>query len=340
MRKKARKPASLLSAAVALILLLMLCGCGKKDAVSAPATSAEPAAPAESAEPAAPAEAEIIVEPAETSAAETEPGRQDGERFEDVIILEGMEETVRYEHVRNNAIGFEIDYDYESFVRHSEPDREWFVSCWDDPANPENYLEVRYNPKDTETVAASIGEMLSIDYEISRDDSFVLGRAGRCIRIDASEVRGGGYMPEHLQTVYIIPAGDGCRIAAEHTYIVESEGFGRRFRYMMDTFLVLDGQGEKRLTDEQAVSAIRNYCFISNPDLKNIADAGEYPAYWDASSGNDSEIVVLFRSYTGAQTRYYIDPISGTTYVTEYVPGITPEEQRTDESLNAWDYLF
>ena len=68
---------------------------------------------------------------------ESEPGRQNGERFDDVIILEGMEETVHYEHLRNDVLGIEMDYDYENFVRHSEADREIFVSCWDDPDNPE-----------------------------------------------------------------------------------------------------------------------------------------------------------------------------------------------------------
>ena len=42
-----------------------------------------------------------------------ETGRQDGERFETTIILEGMEEKVRYEHIRDEALGFEMDYDYE-----------------------------------------------------------------------------------------------------------------------------------------------------------------------------------------------------------------------------------
>ena len=37
--------------------------------------------------------------------------------------------------------------------------------------------------------------------------------------------------------------------------------------------------------------------------------------------------------------RYYIDPVSGDTYVTEFVSGITPDEQRTDESINMWEYL-
>lgn len=165
-----------------------------------------------------------------------EPVRQDGERFDDVIILEGMEETVHYEHIRNDALGFEMDYDYENFVRHSEADREWFVSSWDAPGNPENYLEVSYSPLDAETAAANVCELLSGEYEPRREDSFALERAGSCIRIYADEVKSGGYMPEHLQTVYVIPAGNGCHIATAHCATVESEGFLRRFAYMMNTF--------------------------------------------------------------------------------------------------------
>lgn len=93
------------------------------------------------------------------------------------------------------------------------------------------------------------------------------------------------------------------------------------------------------LTDEQALSAIRNYCCISNPDLEAIVNDGEYPVYWDISSSDALETVVLFRSYTGAQIRYHIDRLTGDTYVTEFVPGVFTEEMRTDESFNAWDYL-
>jgi hypothetical protein len=93
------------------------------------------------------------------------------------------------------------------------------------------------------------------------------------------------------------------------------------------------------ITDDQAIYAIKNYCHINNPDLADIEKAGEYPVYWEISSSDDKEIVVLFRSYTGAQNRYYIDPLSGDTYVTEFVPGITSEEERTEESFNVRDYL-
>ncbi len=93
------------------------------------------------------------------------------------------------------------------------------------------------------------------------------------------------------------------------------------------------------ISDEQAIAAIRNYSHISYPDLADIEKSGEYPVYWEIASSNDKEIVVLFRSYTGAQVRYYINPVSGDTYVTEFVPGITQEEERTEESFNVKDYI-
>ena len=49
--------------------------------------------------------------------------------------------------------------------------------------------------------------------------------------------------------------------------------------------------------------------------------------------------VVLFRSYTGAQIRYYIERSTGDVRVTEFVPGITSEEMPSEESLNVWDYV-
>ena len=93
------------------------------------------------------------------------------------------------------------------------------------------------------------------------------------------------------------------------------------------------------LTQEQALEAIKNYCFINNPDLEGKADSDEYTVYWEVATNEAGEIVVLYRSYTGSETRYYIDPISGETYVTELVPGIIDDEQRTDESFNVRDYL-
>ena len=100
-----------------------------------------------------------------------------------------------------------------------------------------------------------------------------------------------------------------------------------------------EGPAEDSLSGEQAVSAVRRYCHINDPDLENIENAGEYPVYWDVESEDGNGIVVLFRSYTGAQIRYYIDRVTGETFVTEFVPGITSEEEQTDESFNVREYL-
>ena len=214
----------LLSAA----LMLILAGCGK-----APAPVTESSTP-ETATPAAESQSAVIETPAPSSV----PGRQDGERFEDVIILEGMEETVKYEHVVNKTHGIEMDYDYEFFVRRSEADRERFICTWDNEANPENWLELTYSAESAEAAEASISETLSQEYELLKETR-TLDRAGDCVRIEASVIKGTNNMAPQIQTVYIIPAPDGCRIATAHCAIEASEGFGRRFAYMLNTLSVI-----------------------------------------------------------------------------------------------------
>ena len=318
---------------VTLALSLTGCGNARTDETKTPASEPQITASVEDNGQAMPAESDVASE------VEVVIGRKDGERFEDVIILEGMEETVRYEHVRNNAVGIEMDYDYESFVRYSEPDRECFVSVWDIPENPENYLEVTYSREDAETVAASVSATLSNDYDLITE-AYTLDGAGSCIRIEASELKGTGRMADQLQTVYVIPAADGSRVATAHFSIESAEGFGRRFSYMLKTLVVIDRNIGRTITDEQALSAIRNYCCVINPDLEETVNNGDYPVYWEISSSTDSQVVVLYRSYTGAQIRYYIDRLSGETYVTEFVPGITSEEEPSNESLNVWEYIY
>ena len=174
-----------------------------------------------------------------TASAAAEPARADGERFETVIILEGMDETVQYEHIRSEALGFEMDYDYESFIRRSEADRELFISVWDDPQDPENYLEVTYRAEDVEAVAASVRETLSQEYDLlesTRD----LDRAGECIYIEASVIKGTDNMADQLQAVYIIPAPNGSFVAAAHFAAEAAEGFGRRFSCMLNTLALID----------------------------------------------------------------------------------------------------
>ncbi len=236
MRKPINKLIPVLSVILAVaVLLTVFSACGK-NAESDPtgsASSTESAAPAPTATPTPSVSPTTTTEP---SASPDTVGKKDGERFESVITIEGMEETVHYEHIRNESIGFEIDYDYENFQRRSEADRECFVSVWDDAASPENYLEIRRLSQDAETAAASIAGELSERYEVGWG-TYTLERAGDCIRLDASvDANDTSQMMDQLQTVYIIPASDGCYVATEHYAIEASEGFGRRFSYMMHTF--------------------------------------------------------------------------------------------------------
>ena len=310
-------------------MTLSLAACG------APAAgNAAPAAETQDQAPAAD-DGQIIVE--ETPETEAREERQDGERFE-AVILEGMEETVRYEHIRREDLGFRMNYDYENFLRQREADRERFVSDWDDPENPENYLEVTYDPGDPAQVADAVSASLSQEYDLLWEER-ELDSGLSCTYIEASVIKGTNQMADHLQAVYIIPAGSGSIVAAAHYAAEAAEGFGRRFAYMIRTLEALGGTAEGGLTDELALSAIQNYCLRENPDLESIVNAGEYQTYWEIESSDMQQIVVLFRSYTGALVRYYIERATGYTYVTEFVPGVTPEEQRTEESFNIWDQV-
>lgn len=93
------------------------------------------------------------------------------------------------------------------------------------------------------------------------------------------------------------------------------------------------------ITEQQALDAVKKYCIANNPDLADKVDSDEYTVYWEVSTNEANEIVVLYRSYTGSETRYYIDPVTGEAYATDRVPGIIDEEQRNDESLNVRDYM-
>ena len=315
---KMKKHIALLCAV--LLLLAALTGCAKGKEEAQPAGSETPVETAEAAE--------------ETSV----PERQHGDRFEDVITIEGMEETIKLQHFVNETAGFAMDYDYESFVCRASSDRLQIVSAYDDPETPENYLEVSYCPEDAETVADAIEKTLSEDYAVSRDTA-VLNSGLECIHMDASATPDGAYTADVLQAVYVIPAADGCRVAHLRYLPEGSDGFGKRLSHMASTVTVMEPQGERAMSDVQACAAIERYCYASNPDLKGIVDSGEYPVSWQITDYSEEQIVILFHSYTGAEVRYYIDPVSGEAYSTEFVSGVTAEEQRTDETLNVWDYM-
>lgn len=91
---------------------------------------------------------------------------------------------------------------------------------------------------------------------------------------------------------------------------------------------------DSSLTDEMILDAIHNYCVIGNTEFAELG--GDH---WIIESSNDTQVVVLFTSYTGSENRYYVDRATGSTTVTELVPGIIDEEQSTGETFNARDHI-
>ncbi|MCR5634387.1 MAG: hypothetical protein K6F90_03645 [Lachnospiraceae bacterium] len=93
------------------------------------------------------------------------------------------------------------------------------------------------------------------------------------------------------------------------------------------------------ITEDQALAAIKKYWFEKEPELEDMLDSDEYTIYFEVTTNDEGEIVVLYRSYTAAETRYYIDPETGNANITELVPGIFDEETASNEKLNIRDYM-
>ena len=93
------------------------------------------------------------------------------------------------------------------------------------------------------------------------------------------------------------------------------------------------------LTEDEAYTAVINYNKAIGSGITGETNSEGYTEYFSVSTNEDGKIVVLYRSYTAAQIRYYVDPVTGDTYVTEFVPGITDDEQPNGETFNAREYL-
>ena len=168
-------------------------------------------------------------------------GLRDGDRFEATVILEGMEETVQYEHAVSEAVGFEMDFDFERFYRQTEDGRELFLSLYDGQGTPTNYVEVLRVDFDVPTTAALLTEGLQEEYETIAQESCTLAAAGECQRLNASGAREGAAPEGSLVTIYVIPAGEGSILATVRCTYETAEGFGARMNSMLNTLSVLAG---------------------------------------------------------------------------------------------------
>ena len=101
---------------------------------------------------------------------------------------------------------------------------------------------------------------------------------------------------------------------------------------------VTDGTTESApagITKEMAYNGVNNYCHSvydwsvaeDNPDIMYVTMGEE----------TESEYQVIFRSYTGSFVYFYVDKVSGTTRLIEYVPNLDIEEYAGTIDLH--DYL-
>lgn len=169
---------------------------------------------------------------------ETKNKRKDGERFQSTIMLEGLEEVVNYEHLINDTIGFEMDYDYDSFSRISKSDKEIILPNYDDSSEPTNFLEIFYDNNNADTVVSNINTELSKTYDTTID-YLTSNNLGNYIHIDVSLVKNGQLLPV-LRESFVIPLNNGCLVATAHYYREAAEGIGRRFADMINTMTVID----------------------------------------------------------------------------------------------------
>lgn len=218
-----KKLCTAISVALTLVLLptAMLSGCGRADTAPATPAPTTQAAPTETLRPAA------------------TPGRQDGERFETTVIVEGMEETVSYEHIRNEALGFEMDYDYEILERRQDADREVFLALGEDPEDPWNYFEIRRTAGDADSVTAGLSANFSDGYESVSAAPFTFDGAGACTCINVSGAKDGKAPAGSLLTVYVIPADGSCLVALVRCTFESAGGFGVRANAMLNTLTLI-----------------------------------------------------------------------------------------------------
>ena len=131
------------------------------------------------------------------------------------------------------------------------------------------------------------------------------------------------------------PADEPLVIQDEPVSVKDNSDDGNQDTLPSENDLASEGE----ISDEAALAAIENYVKKSQPDLDSMQDSGDYTIYFEVESSDENQIVVLYRSYTAAQTRYYVDRLTGDVYVTELVPGIIDEETRNDETFNIKDYI-
>lgn len=96
-----------------------------------------------------------------------------------------------------------------------------------------------------------------------------------------------------------------------------------------------DANAKEKITKEMAYNGIDNYCHQNfdwsiakeNPDMMHV-EMGEE---------TDTEYEVIFRSYTGSFTFFYVNKSDGKTRIVEYVPALDIREE--SGTIGIFDYI-
>ena len=92
---------------------------------------------------------------------------------------------------------------------------------------------------------------------------------------------------------------------------------------------------KNEITAEMAYEGVSNYCH-SEYDW-SVAEENPSIMYVQMGEETDSAYQVIFRSYTGALVNFYVDKVSGTTRMEEYVP--TLDVKNDAGTINLFDYI-
>ncbi|MBO6079096.1 MAG: hypothetical protein J6P66_10150 [Bacteroidaceae bacterium] len=89
------------------------------------------------------------------------------------------------------------------------------------------------------------------------------------------------------------------------------------------------------ISAQMAYDGVSNYCH-SEFDW-SVAQDNPSIMYVSLADSTETEYKVVFRSYTGAFTYFYVDKVSGATRMVEFVPALNIENEAG--SINLRDYL-
>lgn len=96
-----------------------------------------------------------------------------------------------------------------------------------------------------------------------------------------------------------------------------------------------DANAKEKITREIAYNGVNNYCHQNfdwsiakdNPDIMSVEMGEEI----------DTEYEIIFRSYTGSFTYFYVNKSDGKTRIVEYVPALDIREE--SGTINIFEYL-